>query len=339
MATKPKRKRPSKAAFTRALAETAAQPKGRELPPALNAVIDAHQPANPTGRPMDTIRPFLKAAITATTLNGEESVRKHCTHLTEIARYAISRGMPLEVKRVLTTNFIDEFIRVDMAGASDHLRAERRRRLLSVARTANPGPHVPARLTPIAHSSIKPCYSPSEFAVIKRACLVQPTEARRRDLACVVALAGGAGLDSVDMRDLLTDHIEDLEEHGILVHVQGPRPRVVPVRAALEDLLRGAITGRRSGELLIGTKQDRRNTAARAVERAALYNVPHIEPSRLRTTWLADLMTDPIPVALILQAAGLKSARTLSELQPHLGDWAAHKGLVIDSARLRGETR
>jgi len=28
------------------------------------------------------------------------------------------------------------------------------------------------------------------------------------------------------------------------------------------------------------------------VENAALYNVPHIEQSRLRATWLADLMTD-----------------------------------------------
>jgi len=269
MATKPTRKRPSKAAFARALAETEAQPKGRTLSEALDAVIEAHQPANSSGRPMATIRPFLKAAITASSLNGPESVRKHCTHLTEIARYAISRGVPLEVERVLTTEFIDEFIRVDMAGEGDHLRAERRRRLLSVARTANPGPHVPARLTPIAHCSIKPCYSPAEFAVIKRACLVQPTEARRRDLACVVALGGGAGLDSVDVRDLLTDHIEDLEEDGILVHVQGPRPRVVPVRVGLEDLLRDAILGRAPGELLIGTKQDRRNTAARVVEREA----------------------------------------------------------------------
>ncbi|MHB1614538.1 MAG: hypothetical protein ACYCYA_09515 [Actinomycetes bacterium] len=56
---------------------------------------------------------------------------------------------------------------------------------------------------------------------------------------------------------------------------------------------------------------DRRNTAARAVENAALYNVPHIVPARLRATWLADLMTDAVPIGLILQAAGLRSARTL----------------------------
>ena len=51
-------------------------------------------------------------------------------------------------------------------------------------------------------------------------------------------------------------------------------------------------------------------------------------------------MTDTIPLAVILQAAGLKSARTLSELQPHLGPWLTHKGLTAtDTTVLRGESR
>ena len=241
---------------------------------------------------------------------------------------------------MLTTRFIDEYIRVGMAEQKESLRAARRTRLLALAAATNPGPEVPAKLTPVGHSAIKPCYTPAELAVIIRAAKVQPTEARGRDLACVVALGAGAGLDSIDMRDLFTEHIEDLGGAGILIHVQAPRPRVVPLRVELEDLLRRAVAGRPAGQLLLGHKQDRRNTAARATERAALYKVPHIEPARLRATWLADLMTDAIPLAVILQAAGLKSARTLSELQSHLGPWLAHKGLTItDSAVLRGETR
>ena len=48
----------------------------------------------------------------------------------------------------------------------------------------------------------------------------------------------------------------------------------------------------------------------------------------------------PPSVREIGQAAGLKSARTLSELQPHLGPWLTHKGLSLDEAPvLRGETR
>lgn len=341
MADKPMTKRPSRAAVARARAEIESEPKHRDLAPNLAAVIENHQPADRLGRPMDLIRPFLRAAITASSLTGQESVRKYCTHLTEIARYAITRGIPLTVETVLTTSFIDEFVRVEMAEMGDHLRAERRRRLLTLARSANPGPDVPARLTPISHSAVKPCYTPVELAAIARVSLVQPTEARRRDLACVVALGAGAGLDSVDMRDVMTDDVEDL---GIRVHVHGPRPRVVPVRKHFESLLRTAVEGRPPGELVLGQKQDRRNTAARATERAALYNVPHIEPARLRATWLADLMTDPIPLAVILQAAGLKSARTLSELLPHLNAWLEHKGLdsnldEVGAPGMRGEQR
>lgn len=333
-----RKKRPSKAAVARLRAEVESRPKNEELPADLAAVIAGYVPARVSETLMEKVRPFLIDAITASGVRGKESVRKHCNHLTQLACFALKRGIPLEVARLLTTSFIDEYIRVEMAEESEHNRAERRRRLLALARTANPGPGVPPRLTPIGHSAVKPCYSPTELAVITRAARVQPTEARQRDLAIVVALSGGAGLDSVDMRDLLTDHIENLGEAGIRIHVQGPRPRVVVLRRPFESLLLEAVKDMPAGQLVIGRKQDRRNTAARATERAALHNVPHIEPARLRATWLADLMTDSIPLAVILQAAGLKSARTLAELQPHLAPWLEHKGLTEAPVTvLRGE--
>ncbi|KRF19381.1 hypothetical protein ASG90_20410 [Nocardioides sp. Soil797] len=286
---------------------------------------------------MEKIQPFLVAAITASNLSGKESVRKHCNHLTQIACFALKRGQALKLSVVLTTAFIDEYIRIGMAQDTDHNRAERRRRLLALARTANPGPHVPPKLTPIGHSAVKPCYTPSELAVIMRAARVQPTQMRQRNLAIVVALGAGAGLDSIDLRALLTDHIEDLGTNGIRIHVQGPRPRVVVLRAPFEQLLRDAVQDMPSGQLLLGRKQDRRTTAARATERAAVHNAPHIEQARLRATWLADLMTESVPLAVILQAAGLKSARTIAELQPHIEPWLEHKGLTEShDAALRG---
>lgn len=339
MATSPKKKRPSRAAVARHLAEVEARPKGRVLPENLAAVIDGYNPTWVPETTMVKIRPFLHAAITASTLSGRESVRKHCNHLTHIACFAVQRGTALEIYTVLTSAFVDEYVRVGMEDQENHLRAERRRRLLALATNANPGPDVPAKLTPVGHSAIKACYTPAELAAITRVSAVQPTAARQRDLAIVVSLGAGAGLDSVDIRDLFTDHIEDLGEQGIRIHVQGPRPRIVTLRRRYEDLLRAAVADMPAGQLLLGHKQDRRNTAARATERAALHKVPHIEPARLRATWLADLMTDRIPVALILQAAGLRSARTLSELQPHLGPWLEHKGLsIVEADVLRGES-
>lgn len=335
-----KKKRPSKAAVARLRAQIEAEPKSRVLPPELATVIEMYATKGVTLETMLLVRPFLYEAVTASTLSGAESVRKHCNHLTQLACFALERGRPLIVVELLTTAFIDEYIRTGMTSSEDHQRAERRRRLLALATNANPGPDVPAKLTPIGHSAIKPCYSPIELATIVRVAHVQPSEARQRDLAIVVALGAGAGVDSVDLRRLRKKHIEDLGVRGILIHVQEPRPRVVPLRAGLETLLREAVTDLADEQLLLGHKEDRRNTAARATERAALYKVPHIEPARLRATWLADLMTDAIPLAVILQAAGLKSARTLSELQAHLGPWLTHKGLtdtVSGTDALRGD--
>lgn len=60
----------------------------------------------------------------------------------------------------------------------------------------------------------------------------------------------------------------------------------------------------------------------------------------MRATWLADLMTDSIPIAVILQAAGLKSARTLVDLLPHLGPWCELKRLPSETIeQLRGVDR
>ena len=341
MATSPNRKkRMSKAAVARLREEIESRPQGRDLPHELATVIEEYRPARVPEARMELIRPFLIAAVTASTLTGAESVRKHCNHLTQLACFGLDRGLLLEVGAMLTTATIDEYIRSGMEEQQDHVRAERRRRLLALARHANPGPDVPAKLTPVGHSSVKPCYSPTELAAIVRAARTQPSKARGRDLAIVVALGAGAGCDSVDMRHLTTHSVQDLGEDGILIHVQGPRPRIVTLRAAYEDLLRRGVAEIPEGQLLLGQKLDRRNTAARATERAALHNIPHIEPARLRATWLADLMTDTIPIALILHTAGLQSARTLSELHRHLGPWMTHKGLTgPDGALLRGEVR
>ncbi|MGY1618169.1 hypothetical protein ACI797_15630 [Geodermatophilus sp. SYSU D00691] len=334
-------RKPSKAAMARHLAQVQAQhEQERELSPALAQLVDDYAGAGYTAVQMAAIRPFLRTVITASTLTGAESVRKHCTHIAGLAAYAIRRGVTLEPVQVLTTAFIDEYVRRGMTAVGDSVKAERRRRLLALARTVNPGPTTPARLTPIGHSAVKPPYTPTELAVITRVCRTQPTEAKRRDLSTVVALGAGAGLDSIDLRHLYTEHIEDLGADGLQVHVQQPRPRIVPVRSRLEDRLRSAVDGRRSGELVLGDKVDRRNTAARAVENAALYNVPHIEAARLRATWLADLMTDTVPIGVLLNAAGLKSARTLVDLVPHLGPWLEHKGLTTPAVdALRGGAR
>lgn len=337
-------KRVSKAAMLRewaALKEVAAQP--RELDPALAELIDTYSVPGLDGAPAEAVRGFMREVFTAGSVTGQRAVRNQRAGVSGLAVFAVSRGVPLRLDAVMTTALIDEFTRVGSAGSSDAMRARRRTELLRMARAVNPGPEAPPRLSPIPHQAIRPPYTPAEMVVLRRVAREQPPGARRRHLCALVALGAGAGADSVDLRGLRVEHVVDLgQDRGWQVAFQAPRPRIVPVRVEYESLLAEAVACRAGDHLVIGTKADRRNTAARVIERAVLIGVPDLDQSRLRATWLADLMTDPVPLGVLLRAAGLLSARSLAELLPHLGPWLQHKGLpaaVIDYDVLRGGAR
>lgn len=344
MSGKTRRKRVSKAAMLRewaALEEVAAQP--RELDPAVAALIDTYSVPGLDGEHAEAVRCFMREVFTAGSVTGERAVRNQRAGVSGLAAFAVSRGLTLRLDVVMTTALIDEFIRVGAAGSSDAMRARRRTELLRMARVVNPGPAAPPQLSSIPHQAIRPPYTPAEMVVNRRVAREQPPGARRRDLCAVVALGAGAGADSVDLRRLCVEHVVDLgESRGWQVAFQAPRPRVVPVRVEYESLLAMAVADRPGDHLVIGTKVDRRNTASRVIDRAVLIGVPTLDQSRLRATWLADLMTDSVPLGVLLRTAGLQSARSLADLLPHLGPWLERKGLpatVTDYDVLRGGAR
>lgn len=341
MAKSSRPRRASKAQMARTLRELEAQAaQPRELPGPIAELIDTYTSPHLGEAQLPEVRAFMRTVLIASSIQGAASAQKHRTHLSGLAAFALARGLSLHVPEVMTTDLIDEYIRRGMPAATDALRAERRRRLLNLAREVNPGPQAPATMTPISHQAIHPCYTPTELTVIARVAATQPTPARQRGLAAVVALGAGAGADSIDLRPLRVENIENLGSDGWQVHFQDPRPRIVPVRARFDTLVARAVAGRAGHELLIGTKADRRNTAAQVIGEAAVLEGPPIEPARLRATWLADLMTDVVPLGVILRAAGLKSARSLADLLPHLEPWLMFKNLDQSSLEaLRGGAR
>ena len=64
------------------------------------------------------------------------------------------------------------------------------------------------------------------------------------------------------------------------------------------------------------------------IEKATiLANAPRIGTSRLRTTWLADLLTADVPFTVVMAVSGLSSARTITEILNHL-DTQADPGVA-----------
>jgi hypothetical protein len=155
----------------------------------------------------------------------------------------------------------------------------------------------------------------------------QPTEARRRGLAFILAAGYGAGLDGRDMSSVRANDIFTMElpsgEPAVLIRVHGERPRTVVVRHEYQDLLLYAVSlhrheGRPRSGLMLGRKPGRRNVTTPAFEHLVTADGREIviEVPRLRSTWLVAHMTAAVPLAVLLTAAGLRSARTLTDLLP-----------------------
>jgi hypothetical protein len=324
----------SKADARRRLAAAQASSNEVRIPSADDVILATNATSDLAVPLAESVRPFIATVLAHSSLNGTESKRKHATHLKYLALYAIERGLSLVIETVMTTTVIDAYIR--QLAASDNLRAQRRTRLLNLATHVNSGPATPAKLTPIGHIAIKPPYTPAEAVVIRRVTLEQPTAQRARKLAAVVGVCAGAGGNSPDLRHLYHAHVWE-GDPGIHIEFQDPNPRHVVCRAFWEPVLRRAMTGGRPNQLFYGEQEDRRNLGARAIDNAELLDGPRIEVARLRATWLADLMTDPVPLAVILKASGLKTARTLAEVMPHLDGWLDHKGLTNAQTDLRGQ--
>lgn len=111
-------------------------------------------------------------------------------------------------------------------------------------------------------------------------------------------------------------HIDDRGDGGgIWVTIPSDRPRTVIVRRDYEPLVRAGITDLGPGALIIGRTRGRSGSVSSAIEDAEVFeDCPRIEARRLRTTWLTWLVTNRIPLNVILTAAGLTSARTITDL-------------------------
>ena len=134
-------------------------------------------------------------------------------------------------------------------------------------------------------------------------------------MCAIVGLGLGAGLDSTDLKPLRGRDVVDHGDDGIEITVTGRRPRTVRVEDDYCELVREGVTGLRPGSLVIGQKHDRNNVAARVVDQALIRgDAPHIEQTRLRATWLARKISQPVPLLALLKEAGLQSVQTLVDI-------------------------
>jgi len=330
----PTRSRTSAAAARRRRTELAATHQGGDLDQQLQQVLDRFQPRSPLAEHWRELRPVVATVLAHSRIRGRDSFRKHLTHVGYFLAWTAAQGLPVD-PRTVRRCYTDEYTRVGMPGSSAKSRADRRARLRWLADQLHPE-DAPDHSVRISARPIKPPYTQTELAIIRRIALTQPTPTQRRQLCLCVALGAGAGIDSPDLRRLTGNHVRDLGEAGIRVDVPGPAGRSVPFLRDFEELARIGLDGVHEDQLLLGRDPERRNIAGRADENATLLgDVPRIEQSRLRSTWLATLLAAPVPLAVLLRAAGLRTARTLPDLLEHVPPATDPMSLLRDAGGAR----
>jgi hypothetical protein len=168
---------------------------------------------------------FARDVITKTGPAGRERAKNLPWAAGKLADYAIGLGLEPAPEVLLHPSVTERFTRC-APGLSGAARRTLRTNLRFIGRRVVPQLY-PADL-PLPRERAKKPYSAAEIGGYLALADAQPTAGRRMRAAGLVCLGAGAGLIRGDLRDARGSDVA-CRSGGVIVRVQGPRARAVPV--------------------------------------------------------------------------------------------------------------
>lgn len=265
---------------------------------------------------------FVRDVMRRSHVRGKATFPQLLSELSLYVDWAVRRGYSLTLEEILRHDRIDEWIDTAHENCTDSTRSNRRSRLRNLATHVAPGSHAPRRPPAIGRPVVQPPYTLAEIAAIVRLVHNQPSKIKRRQLTVMVATGLGAGASASDLKALRGQDVW-CDETGVWWMELTSPTRKVPVRSDYAQMLGEATSGMPADELFIGTNPERKAAVSWVIEGAAITgDHPDLNQARLRSTWLMNLMSQPVPLSVILQVAGLSGGRTLVDLLPYCQDHA-----------------
>lgn len=227
-----------------------------------------------------------------------------------LAAFGLSVGAELSPEVLLDAYFVDRFVLVVAKQVAPSTLRTLRTNLEAVRHLALPasGP----RRVELARHRAKSGYTAAEIDAYVANALAQSTEGRQMKAVGLIALGAGAGLTGSDLRSVRGTDVID-RAGGLLVEVHGSHPRTVPVLARYHDLARTAASYARSGFIVGGREQARRNVTGPLLSATAAIGLERLDISRLRATWLAECASR-IGLAAFMAAAGVSCSQRLGDI-------------------------
>lgn len=172
------------------------------LPEPLQRHLDNYQPRGVDRDSWAAVRAVHHDVMQRSNLRGAASFRLRCGELAAYLVWRQEQALSVAIEDAMTFAAIDDHYKRGTGHLSAKTRNDHRSRIRKLAEQANPSLAALPRAVPLGHQVIKPPYSAREEALIRLAAVRQRNIVSRRNLCAVVGLAGGAGLDSVDLRHL-----------------------------------------------------------------------------------------------------------------------------------------
>ncbi|MGW1225894.1 hypothetical protein [Streptomyces sp. NPDC002530] len=288
--------------------------------------IAQYQPSNrPPAweRVADEVRTTIARAAPTTTHRARDLL----TALTRIAVYADQQGHRPDARLWLAPAMVEQFAAAGCPEVTEATRANYRACLTAI-RTAVFGPDLPGgRPVPLSASDPSQPYSPNDKAALWAWAGGQPTDELRRGLRLLLALGLGCGLDTNEIIPLRGPDVRVLSDGACVLAVRGARTRLIICSRPYERTLAQAAEHTGTGYLFRTACFARTsNTVTDLVYRAARDpRTPRLVMGRCRATWLVERMNIPIPLPVLLAAAGLDSLHALSRLLPYLKGTSAEQ--------------
>jgi len=220
-------------------------------------------------------------------------------------------GLPLDRRQVFALTTIERFI--DSGLPQYRTAAGRntiRSRLLRVSELALPPSKDGRTLRPLGGSDPTSPYSMAETITLRSWAARQATKARRSNAAALIALGMGAGLGNLEIAALRARDV-DVDDLGLLVHVSGDRPRVVPLLREWETGLAAHVKLLGAGDWLFRQHRtgDDHNVIGNFVAKDPLPFA--LQTRRMRSSWIVRHLEMGTPPILLMHSAGVSSLEAL----------------------------
>lgn len=303
-------------------------PDAATLPDDVRVALRDYFPRGVRGAVWAELRPLTLRMVTGTRPATVNVARSRATATVQFLlwlRVQPSRAdltAPLSAREVLAPDLVEAYIahrRRSTTATTSSLRSTRSTlRHLVKALDAQP------LTTTYSATPLRGPYSPDQCAALVELVSVQPSTGRRRVGSLIVGLALGAGLAARDLRyvraaDIVERDAETLFPYLTVTVPAGPAPRTVIIRDAYAPLVREGLALHTAGPdaLLIGRLEGRENVTTLRLATADGTDIK-LDIARMRTTWLFAMIHLDIPLPLLLDAAGLRTAATLADLLTYL---------------------